>query len=245
MASDPKDMPNNIRAFRRAKDMTIEQLAEAIGYSESHVQRMESGKRGVSLELALKIAGALGVRLAELEVEFDGSLPDEPGIVLPTRPSGRAEIQRVPIAVPTGEGLPEDIPILGTAAGSIVGDGIEGFEFLAGPPLGYTTRLPPLRNVPEAYAVLVWGESMIPEHKPGEVRIANPRKPVAQGDSVIVQTRRWEDDPGQGYIKTYRKRTVDRIFLEQHNPPSTIQIPAQYVVSIHHVMTQNELLGVQ
>lgn len=108
----------------------------------------------------------------------------------------------------------KSIPILGTAMGSIVRDDIEGFRFEGGE-LGYTARPEQLANVPDAYAILIVGDSMVPLHPPGERRLVNPRRPTAPGNTVIVITKHWEDDPGQAYIKVLKRRTQTSIILEQ------------------------------
>jgi transcriptional regulator with XRE-family HTH domain len=64
-------MANQIRKIRKAKDVTLEDLSEFTGISPGHLQRMETGQRGLSLENVLKIAKALGVEPVELTDEFD------------------------------------------------------------------------------------------------------------------------------------------------------------------------------
>lgn len=72
----------------------------------------------------------------------------------------------------------------------------------------------------------------------------HPGRPPQPGDTVVVVTRTWDNDPGQAYIKIYRRRAAGHYHLEQINPPATFKVPEQYVVSIHKVPTLNELYGV-
>lgn len=153
------------------------------------------------------------------------------------------DIQPGSLPVPSRNDMPRDLPVLGTAAGSLIDTTFEGFHLFTGQPVDWVRRPPGLANVRDAYSFWVTGDSMYPMHSPGELRFAHPGRPPAPGDSVVVQTKNWEHDPGQGYIKIYRRRSGDRIILEQLNPPATIEIPLRYVVSIHHVMTMNELFG--
>lgn len=64
-------MANQIRKIRKAKEITLEDLSELSGISTTHLQRMETGQRGLSLENVIKIAKALSVDPVELTDEFD------------------------------------------------------------------------------------------------------------------------------------------------------------------------------
>jgi len=134
-----------------------------------------------------------------------------------------------------------DLPIRGTAAGSIIRTDIEGFV-LHSEVIGYTERPPSLDKIVEAYAILVTGDSMWPLHPPGATRIVNPLRPTAPGNSVIVLTRHWEDDPGQAYIKILKRRTQQSVVLTQLNPFADIEIPRQFVIGIHYVLDYEDLL---
>lgn len=168
--------------------------------------------------------------------------------VMPDAAAGRpgalpTEVKHANVRVPPNHELPMDIEVLGTAAGSLIEGQFEGFQ-LQGESIDRVRRPPGLANVPSAYAIYVTGDSMWPMHSPGDLRFVHPARPAAPGDTVIVQTRHWEGDPGQGYIKILRRRKGDVLVLEQLNPPATIEIPVRYVVSVHRVPTMNELFGV-
>ena len=45
MINADTSLGNNIRAFRKMKGKTVEELAEAVGISESHLKKIESGTR--------------------------------------------------------------------------------------------------------------------------------------------------------------------------------------------------------
>ena len=51
----------HIRDFRKMRDMTLKQLADAIGTTPQSVQRLETGNMTVSLEWLYKIGNALQV----------------------------------------------------------------------------------------------------------------------------------------------------------------------------------------
>lgn len=55
-----------IRAARRAQRLSQEKLAARAGIHRTYMSAIERGKANVSLEVASRLAGALGVRLSEL-----------------------------------------------------------------------------------------------------------------------------------------------------------------------------------
>lgn len=56
-----------VRTLRQQREMTIKQLAVAIGHStHSHISEFETGKRRPSLELAMRIAQIFDVPLDQL-----------------------------------------------------------------------------------------------------------------------------------------------------------------------------------
>lgn len=65
-----------LRQLREEKGVTQEQLAEAVGYTPRHINRIEHGKSGPHFDQIDKMAEFLDVSLADL---FDFSqLPKEP-----------------------------------------------------------------------------------------------------------------------------------------------------------------------
>jgi transcriptional regulator with XRE-family HTH domain len=71
---DNDNMPNdydarlgeNIRAARLLHGFTQEQLADAIGISQPHLQRHEDGQHRVSVSRLQQIAAALGIEAAAM-----------------------------------------------------------------------------------------------------------------------------------------------------------------------------------
>lgn len=61
---------NNIRVLRKQREMTLEALAERTGISTSHLSRMESGARGISMENAMVLASAFGVQLKDIRADL-------------------------------------------------------------------------------------------------------------------------------------------------------------------------------
>ncbi len=128
--------------------------------------------------------------------------------------------------------------------GSIIDQNFEGLHVFSGDPVDYARRPPSLARVRDAYAIYVSGDSMDPMHPHGALRVVHPHRPPAPGDSVVVYTKHWDSDPGQGYIKLLKRRQGEMLILQQLNPPSTLQVPMKFVVSVHKVLDTNDLLGV-
>lgn len=68
-----------IRQVRRARGLTLEEVAVEVGASVAHLSRMESGTRQPSLDGLLRVAAALGVEVGEL---FEVSEEPGPGTVV-------------------------------------------------------------------------------------------------------------------------------------------------------------------
>jgi transcriptional regulator with XRE-family HTH domain len=60
----------NVRSFRRARNLSQEKLAEHAGLHRTYVGSIERGERNVSLENIDRLAGALGVTAVDLLTEF-------------------------------------------------------------------------------------------------------------------------------------------------------------------------------
>lgn len=191
--------------------------------------------RGGSLE---QLATVLGVSPTWLLTGQD----DRTGTDRPAPPQTHPATSRPAVTLPPLAEMPRDVPVMGTAAGSVIDNGFEGFE-LSGP-VDYVRRPPALSGARDAYAIYITGESMAPAHPAGELRFVHPHRPIHPGCTVIVQTRTWNDDPGQAYIKTLERRSGDRVIVSQHNPQATIEIPSEFVIVLHRVLTMNELFGV-
>ena len=62
-------MKNKVRFYRLMRDrLTQEQLAREVGVSRQTIIAMERGRYNPSVELALRLAGALDVRVEDLFV---------------------------------------------------------------------------------------------------------------------------------------------------------------------------------
>lgn len=169
---------------------------------------------------------SMGISLAEIEAEN----------------ASTSNLTFTNVEVPRVLDFPVNVPVLGTAAGSVIRN-VEGFS-IDRDIVDYVRRPPALAGRKDVYAIYVSGLSMEPLHVHGDLRFVDPKARPLIGDSVIVVTRSHDDDPGQAYIKILQRRTPERIVLRQLNPESMIEIPEQTILYIHKVLTMNDLFGV-
>lgn len=66
MALDFASIGLRIKHARTKKDMTQDQLADALNTTRHHISLVETGDRGVSLELLIMISNTLKVPISEL-----------------------------------------------------------------------------------------------------------------------------------------------------------------------------------
>jgi len=78
--------------------------------------------------------------------------------------------------------------------------------------------------IKEAYAVLVVGESMIPEYEPGQIVIVNPKLPPARNKSVILVAGE-EHGEFRACLKRLRGWSNSEWQVEQFNPPKKFNLP--------------------
>jgi phage repressor protein C with HTH and peptisase S24 domain len=158
-----------------------------------------------------------------------------------TRPTrSPKDLLPTPDGDPTFPGLPEDLPVLGTAAGSVAG----AFQLADGEAIGHVRRPPGVERRAGVYAIYVVGDSMSPEHRSGDLRFVDPDRDVRIGDSVIVQTCNFPGDTVQAYIKYLKARDDDWLLLGQLNPLGEMRVAPTVVTAVHRILTMNELFGV-
>ncbi len=212
-----------IRARREELGMDVSELAEAIGVSQPAVSQWEIG---VTAPRRQKIA-----KLAEiLRVPVTWILSDDEHLLQ----NVHNQAQSMQIA-----SLPVDVPVYGVAVGGSEGD----FRF-NGQVVDYVRRPPGIANLRNVYALWIFGDSMAPWNKDGDLIYVSPAKPPTTGDYVIVQLHDSADgDPGLAMVKLLVGKTPTQLKLAQHNPQREFALPLAKIKSIHKVLSLRELLG--
>ena len=210
-----------IRQGLRKPGKTQRGLAAALGVDASAISRLLNGTRQLkAAEIAL-IARYLGE-----------TPPAESILQVPadTAPPAGAPLHYAP-SVMHG---PRDLPVVGTAVA-----GSDGMFLMNGQVHDYIERPPSLQGVAGAYAVYVADRSMEPRYFAGETLHVHPGRPVQQGDNsfVVVQLRPdAEGEAPKALVKQFLRRSGNRLYLRQYNPPADLEFDAADVASVHLII---------
>lgn len=176
-----------------------------------------------------KLAGVLNCSFEWLAT---GRGPVEP-------PAEAAAVSAETPALPVRDQMPQDVPVLGTAAGSLEG----AFQLEQGLPIDHVRRPPGIATAVDVYAIYVAGDSMVPRFDEGELIYVSGKRPARPGDYVVVQTSE-EDGEVTAWCKRLVRRDTKAVVVEQFNPPKTFEISAKAAIAVHRVLTTNDLFGV-
>jgi SOS-response transcriptional repressor LexA len=225
---DLKTLSRYIRGERQPSAEFLNRLADEAGVDVTWLLRggdrpaiwskesEQNFSRG--LAIAVEVADPAGVLIARDSALAPGALP-----ILPT-------------TWPT-RGKP--VPVFGTVAGSVVGQ-----IAISSDPVGTMPRPPGLLPDENAYVLTVRGSSMEPRFMPGDHVFVAPNRARRPGDIVVVQTINHEADDVRATIKELIADRASILVTRQYNPPAEVAFKRAQIVSVHRVLTINELLGV-
>lgn len=172
-------MANRIREVRRAKDVTLEQLAELTDISTSHLSRIEAGSRSLSLLYLIRISRALGVEPEEVSNDFgaeDLEIARTTPYEIPVRASG--DVANLNIRGGLGLGSVDGVET--NDGGEIYADHIRGFwSFPPAVKAGW-------RNMPQVYSIPVEGDSMEPTLTSGSYVFVDMTHTVPQPEDIYA-----------------------------------------------------------
>lgn len=188
-----------IRERRAERGLSQESLAEAVGTTQSTVDRIESDDFKRMPSALPKIAAVLGFSLRELGFDVEGPAP---------------KVHR-----PAPQFLGElDLPVYASAEGGA------GTMVINTDPIQLVPRPWYLGNVREGYAVLVVGDSMEPVFEAGDMAVVNPRLPPRRGKDIILVA----DEHDGGFTATIKRLigwTEREWKLRQYNPKKDFALP--------------------
>ncbi len=201
-----------IQAFMEAEGTNPKRLARDSGLNENAVHDILKGRsKNPRNDTLVKIARTLRRPVWALMEDGDAHAPVE----------GTARLAEV--RPETGAA---DVPVLGHGRG-----GEDGFFFDNGSIVDRVERPASLRNVVDAYAVYMHGESQQPRIRNGELCYVHPNRPPVVGDDVVVQLCN-----GEGYIKTLVRSGAKAVVCSQFNPPKEIEWPVEDVQAVHLIV---------
>jgi phage repressor protein C with HTH and peptisase S24 domain len=238
-------------------------VSRRLGHNHAYIQQFVTKGKPQSLpeETRIALAGILGLDERQLRIqrrpraasqdlrgapeeeriyltttarELRTALREEDG--LPERPNVRPAPE-IRLARPAER--PENVPVRGTVRGGSEGS----FELNMGETIEYVRRPISLVGKGEVYALYVEGDSMAPRYEPGEIVLVYAARPPVIGRDVVIQVRpKVEGDNPQAYLKRLVRRTDREITVEQFNPRKTRTFKLADVLSIHLVLTRDEMV---
>jgi phage repressor protein C with HTH and peptisase S24 domain len=218
--AEVKRLGARIREHRKARGMTMVEVAAAIGVSQPAISQWESGTAPPGRESLVELA-----KLWHMPV---GTLLGDPD----------TKENRKKGSTPPGI-MPTDVPVYGMVVGGASGD----FR-LNGQIVDYVRRPPGINFMRNTYALWVVGDSMAPWNKDGDLIYVSPARPAVAGDYVVVQMNDQADgEPGIAMVKQLVGRTPTLLKLAQFNPAREFTVQLSKVKAVHRVLTLRELLG--
>jgi len=187
----PMSLKDNLLRLRTAKGWSQEELARKVGVRQNTIAAIETGATSKTKYLA-DLARALGVTVDELDPPAGGG--------------------PAPVMQPPPRYGPRDFPVYSSAEGG-PGEVIRSTE-----PIDWVPRPAPVTHTPDAYCMLISGDSMAPEFRPGDSAIVNPRLPIVAQEVYVFY--RDLDGEARATIKQLRRATADSWLVTQHNPPA-------------------------
>jgi phage repressor protein C with HTH and peptisase S24 domain len=136
--------------------------------------------------------------------------------------------------------FPESIPLFGTVAAAMLGNGA---FLLSQEPIDALPMMPGLTGEEGVYGLIVKGDSMWPMLSDGDpIYVSTVRQPH-KNDLVVVQERDSANGQPQGFVKIYERETQTRLFTRQLNPDTELIFEKKRGVERHRVYTRRELAG--
>ncbi|HVS77951.1 MAG TPA: S24 family peptidase [Dongiaceae bacterium] len=247
MVQRPLDGPRRLVAERIAElGLDMANLSRELGHNHAYLQQYvryaipaqlkEDDRHRLAALLrvdqrALKPGGSVDL------TGFGESSGDE---IAPLDAHAPGEVRAAPQVRFGGAQLrPENVPVRGVVRGGQGGS----FELNIGDPIEYVRRPLSLIGKGEIYALHVESDSMAPRYEPGEIILVWAQRPALIGRDVVVQLRPSHDGENpRAYLKRLMKRNDKDLVLEQFNPRKTMSLKMKDVISVHMVLTRDEML---
>ncbi len=234
MVQRPLDGPRRLVAERIAElGLDMANLSRELGHNHAYLQQYVryAIPRRLNEEDRHRLAALLQVDQLALKPGGDAEPLDRyaPG-----------DVRNAPgVRLAGGALRPENVPVRGTVRGGQGG----AFELNIGEPIDYVRRPLSLIGKGEIYALHVESDSMAPRYEPGEIILVWAQRPALIGRDVVVQLRpEAEGDNPRAYLKRLTRRNDKELILEQFNPKKTMSLKMKDVLSVHMVLTRDEMV---
>lgn len=191
---DDNDRGEMVRSAREKRGWTQAELARRVGGKQQTIGKIEKGDVKHS-SLFPGIARELGI---------------EPQKLMPELATGRSEAPLLPDTDIYRIGR-QDFPVHTSAEGG------PGEIVVSSDPVAWVVRPTPLVGVTRSYGIIIVGESMVPEFRPGDTALINPHLPPERGATFVFYRER--DGEVRATIKHLVRWTEAVWHLQQWNPP--------------------------
>lgn len=237
-----------LKAARKAKQLTLKEVAAQLNVSYPAVQQWESGRTTPSRSNLLRVCQLLGMEFQEVVRLLEDDTLRMDMIPRPDLPAPRLEASTPPsVADPqpaerTDFSGPRDVPEWGIAVGGKDDDGDFHFN---GQTVDYAPRPPGIAKRKGIFTIRVVNDSMVPRFDEGDRVYIDTNRPPAIGDDVVIELKaKAECEVGRGFIKRLVRRTPTKIVVTQFNPAAEIEFDRDEVLNLFRVIPWGELLGI-
>lgn len=238
----PMSLGKMIRNARNAlrPPMTQEALADIFGISKQAVLQWEKDRSRPDQDKIGKLAKVLNIPAANLLDEIARGGVNQQTNVDSTAVDFLLKTEQ-PLSGSTGGFALTELPLsdrnLDMPLYRVVRGG-KGEPILESQAYETASRPDYLEKVRNPYGVMVEGDSMLPEWRPGWVAHVNPNIYPVPGETCIFRGER-ADGSQIALIKVLRKETATTWLVEQHNPPKTFELKKSDYQVAHVVVGQD------
>jgi len=204
----PQEIGEQVLEAMSRRGLSQEALAELVGVGQSTISRIIKGEFKRMPSEMLAICTVLDLPIPEL----DGK---------------RAQRSIGPLLPAHAIIGTRDFPVYASAEGGN-GEIIRSIE-----PIDFIPRPGPVAHVKEAYGLLITGTSMVPEYKPGETALVNPKLPIVAEEVYIFYAELHGE--ARASIKHLRRPTEKTWLVSQHNPPREFSLDRREWQWVHRV----------
>jgi phage repressor protein C with HTH and peptisase S24 domain len=243
MVQRPLDGPRRLVAERIAElGLDMANLSRELGHNHAYLQQYVRYAIPTQLKEDDRHRLAALLRVDQRALKAGGGTNSfaESAEIAPFDPGAPGEVRGAPqIHFAAAQLRPENVPVRGVVRGGQGGS----FELNIGDPIEYVRRPMSLVGKGEIYALHVESDSMAPRYEPGEIILVWARRPALIGRDVVVQLRPGhEGENPRAYLKRLIRRNDKELVLEQFNPRKTMSLKMKEVISVHMVLTRDEML---
>ena len=209
-----------LRLRRQGLNLSQAALAKLAGTSQAQIDRLEKGDRALSKEWAERLAPLVGVTPQQLLFELEepvASDVDTSGAFRPP-PVLMNDRDRMPVYAAT--------------------EGGDGHIIVSTDEIDRVPRPYTLEGIPEAYAILVNGDSMFPAYEPGDYAWVNPRLPPMRDTDCILYSLPDDGGDAKATIKRLVSFDTKAWKLRQWNPAKDFPLDRK-IWNKHHRVVGN------